>query len=42
MNSPAMKGLPQAPAHVKNAKLLAWVADMVGDTVRDAIMRCCR
>ncbi len=29
MNSPVMQGLPiQAPAHVKNAKLIAWVADM--------------
>jgi phosphoenolpyruvate carboxykinase (GTP) len=30
MNSPAMKGLTlNAPSHVKNAKLIAWVADMV-------------
>ncbi len=29
MNSPAMQGLTiQAPAHVKNARLIAWVADM--------------
>ncbi len=29
MNSPAMQGLTiQAPAHVKNARLMAWVADM--------------
>ena len=29
MNSPAMQGLNiQAPAHVKNARLIAWVADM--------------
>ncbi len=29
MNSPAMQGLSiQAPSHVKNAKLIAWVADM--------------
>jgi phosphoenolpyruvate carboxykinase (GTP) len=30
MNSPVMKGLTlNAPAYVKNARLLAWVADMV-------------
>ncbi|WHZ09869.1 MAG: Phosphoenolpyruvate carboxykinase [GTP] [Burkholderiaceae bacterium] len=30
MNAPAMQGLDlNAPDHVKNAKLLAWVADMV-------------
>ncbi len=30
MNSPVMQGLNvQAPAYVKNAKLIAWVADMV-------------
>src|SRR5689334_4312664 len=30
MNSPVMQGLNlQAPAFVKNAKLIAWVADMV-------------
>ena len=30
MNSPAMKGLNlNAPNHVKNARLIAWVADMV-------------
>lgn len=29
MNAPAMKGLAvEAPSHVKNAKLIAWVADM--------------
>ena len=29
MNSPAMLGLHiQAPAYVKNARLMAWVADM--------------
>ena len=29
MNAPVMKGLPvQAPSYVKNAKLIAWVADM--------------
>ena len=30
MNSPHMQGLSlNAPAYVKNARLLAWVADMV-------------
>ena len=30
MNAPALQGLDiQAPAYVKNAKLIAWVADMV-------------
>ena len=30
MNSPPMQGLSlNAPAYVKNARLLAWVADMV-------------
>src|SRR6478609_8863643 len=30
MNSPVMKGLNiNAPAHVRNARLIAWVADMV-------------
>ncbi|RZL61176.1 MAG: phosphoenolpyruvate carboxykinase (GTP) [Variovorax sp.] len=29
MNAPVMKGLPvQAPSYVKNAQLIAWVADM--------------
>ena len=29
MNAPVMNGLPiQAPPHVKNARLIAWVADM--------------
>ena len=29
MNSPVMQGLNlQTPAYVKNAKLIAWVADM--------------
>ena len=29
MNAPVMKGLPvQAPSYVKNAKLIAWVAEM--------------
>ncbi len=40
MNSPAMKGLPQAPAHVKNAKLLAWVADMVALCKPDSVYWC--
>src|SRR4051812_10710922 len=30
MNSPVMRGLNlQAPTHVKNAKLIAWISDMV-------------
>ena len=30
MNAPTLQGLPiQAPAYVKNARLIAWVADMV-------------
>ena len=30
MNAPTLQGLTiQAPAYVKNAKLIAWVADMV-------------
>ncbi|WPB57132.1 phosphoenolpyruvate carboxykinase (GTP) [Xylophilus sp. GOD-11R] len=30
MNAPVMQGIDlQAPAHVRNAKLIAWVADMV-------------
>ncbi|WP_024538488.1 phosphoenolpyruvate carboxykinase (GTP) [Comamonas badia] len=30
MNAPTLRGLPiQVPAYVKNAKLIAWVADMV-------------
>ena len=40
MNSPAMKGLPQAPAHVKNARLLAWVADMVALCKPDSVYWC--
>jgi len=40
MNSPAIKGLPQAPVHVKNARLLAWVADMVALCKPDSVYWC--
>ena len=41
MNSPSMQGLNlQAPSYVKNAKLIAWVADMVALTQPDAIHWC--
>ncbi|MRD46775.1 phosphoenolpyruvate carboxykinase (GTP) [Caenimonas koreensis DSM 17982] len=41
MNSPAMKGLNlSAPAYVKNAKLIAWVADMAALCKPDAIYWC--
>ena len=41
MNSPAMKGLNlQAPRYVKNAKLIAWVADMVALCKPDSIYWC--
>lgn len=41
MNSPAMRGLNlQAPAHVKNAKLIAWVADMVALCKPDQVYWC--
>ena len=41
MNSPAMKGLALgAPNHVKNAKLIAWVADMAALCKPDAIYWC--
>jgi phosphoenolpyruvate carboxykinase (GTP) len=41
MNSPAMKGLAlNAPAWVRNAKLLAWVADMAALCKPDAIHWC--
>ena len=41
MNSPVMQGLNlQAPSYVKNAKLIAWVADMVALTQPDAIHWC--
>ena len=41
MNSPAMKGLNlNTPAYVKNAKLIAWVADMAALCKPDAIHWC--
>ncbi|MFZ2736945.1 MAG: phosphoenolpyruvate carboxykinase (GTP) [Burkholderiaceae bacterium] len=41
MNSPAMHGLSiQAPIHVKNAKLIAWVADMAALCKPDQIYWC--
>jgi phosphoenolpyruvate carboxykinase (GTP) len=41
MNSPAMKGLNlNAPSWVRNAKLIAWVADMVALCKPDAIHWC--
>ncbi|PIF76054.1 phosphoenolpyruvate carboxykinase (GTP) [Variovorax sp. 54] len=41
MNAPTMKGLPiQAPSYVKNAKLIAWVADMAALCKPDAIHWC--
>ncbi len=41
MNSPAMHGLSiQAPSHVKNAKLIAWVADMAALCKPDQIYWC--
>ncbi|WP_395686541.1 phosphoenolpyruvate carboxykinase (GTP) [Caenimonas koreensis] len=41
MNSPAMKGLNlSAPAYVKNAKLIAWVADMAALCKPDSIYWC--
>ncbi|HEX2544443.1 MAG TPA: phosphoenolpyruvate carboxykinase (GTP) [Ramlibacter sp.] len=41
MNSPVMQGLNlQAPAHVKNARLLAWVADMAALCKPDQIYWC--
>lgn len=41
MNSPAMQGLDlQTPAYVKNAKLVAWVADMVALCKPDAVHWC--
>ena len=41
MNSPVMQGLNlQTPSHVKNAALIAWVADMVALTQPDAIHWC--
>ena len=41
MNSPMMQGLNlNAPSYVKNAKLIAWVADMAALTKPDAIHWC--
>lgn len=41
MNSPVMRGLNlQAPAYVKNAKLIAWVADMVALCKPDQVYWC--
>jgi len=41
MNSPAMQGLNiQAPAYVKNARLIAWVADMVALCKPDQVYWC--
>ena len=41
MNSPAMQGLAvNAPSHVKNAKLVAWVADMAALCKPDALYWC--
>lgn len=41
MNSPVMQGLHiQAPAYVKNARLIAWVADMVALCKPDQVYWC--
>ena len=41
MNSPAMQGLElNTPAYVKNAKLIAWVADMAALCQPDSIYWC--
>ncbi|MDP2065362.1 MAG: phosphoenolpyruvate carboxykinase (GTP) [Burkholderiaceae bacterium] len=41
MNSPVMQGLTvNAPAYVKNAKLIAWVADMAALTQPDHVYWC--
>ena len=41
MNIPVMQGLNlNAPSFVKNAKLIAWVADMVALTKPDSIYWC--
>ena len=41
MNSPVMQGLNlNAPAFVKNAKLVAWVADMVALCKPDSVHWC--
>ncbi len=41
MNAPRLQGLPlNPPAHVKNAKLIAWVSDMVALLEPDAVYWC--
>ncbi|MGJ7545252.1 phosphoenolpyruvate carboxykinase (GTP) [Variovorax sp. LT1R16] len=41
MNAPVMNGLPiQAPPHVKNARLIAWVAEMAALCKPDSIYWC--
>ena len=41
MNSPVIQGLNlNAPSYVKNARLIAWVADMVALTKPDSIYWC--
>ncbi len=41
MNSPVLKGLPvQAPPHVKHARLIAWVTDMVALCKPTAVVWC--
>ena len=41
MNHPAMQGLDlNTPTYVKNAKLIAWVADMVALCKPDAVYWC--
>jgi phosphoenolpyruvate carboxykinase (GTP) len=41
MNAPVMNGLPiQAPSYVKNARLIAWVADMAALCKPDSVYWC--